>query len=168
MLGVKFKDVVIGGLFVFSTLFSTSCVSEARTRLFVVFISDLEINQIEVEIQNLLTGAESAQSITPSGTPLFQFPGSVVIEAAENGKDAEFIVLFTATGPDQAVTLTQRVRTNFVPYETRRLPVYFHPACLGVTCSEKEQCNEDGQCESYWRKANTLEEVTEDTQFDDL
>ena len=166
-MGFDSKFVLIRGLLALGTLFLLSCAPQSRTRLIVVFISDLELNQIDIEIKNLNPARETSETISATGG-LIEFPGSFVIEADENGRDAQFTVLFTATGPNQTVMLSQRVRTNFVPYETRKLPIYFNQACLGVTCSDTELCNEDGQCENYWREANTLDEVSPEMEFDDL
>ena len=155
---------VLLGLFAVSLL---SCGTEPSTRLIVVFISDLEINRIQLDVKNLYPARETSDTIDARGG-LLEFPGSFVLEADEDSKSSEFTVTFTATGPSQSTMLVQRVRTNFVQNETRRLLISLSRSCLGVVCSDTQVCNPQGECENYWREGKNLERVDPGKEFDGL
>jgi|GEM_PF-5861695 len=151
--------LILLGSFVLS-----GCGTEAETRLIVVLHTDVpaELNRIQIDAQNLLSGTLLTDSIQPVNWSEAGC-GSFVIQAKEGQQQAELSIELIATGP--STLITREIRTKFSPKANQALYIELPKSCDGISCSQRNTCTENG-CQSSQISAEVLKEVEIGQEFE--
>src|SRR5262249_7151897 len=126
---------------VFGVAAASIVVANARcshlTELFVVVDSDLvpgsEIDHVRIEVKGALDAQRRDSPIGVGG-----LPATLGIQAGANEEDVVEVTASLAKGGGAVATTT--VRAQFIPSESRILPISLCRSCLGHTCLPGLRC----------------------------